>query len=118
MGLLSPNADAMTRFGLFNGRHKRSPAPVHMLKPVGIMHFRPPIDRRRLCGLREPEHRGERRDAKAREGAAQIQRAVDVHDDALAARHQEAIGADDRGAFEQRMQDDAVGGLRADIEFQ
>ena len=23
----------MTRFGLFNGRHKRSPAPVHMLNP-------------------------------------------------------------------------------------
>ena len=82
------------------------------------MHFRPPVDRRFLLGLGIPVHRRQRRDAETRDGGAGEQRRLDVHQDALAARHQEAVGADDRGPLHQRIEQHRVAALfRLDVEL-
>ena len=106
------------RGGLFS----RAPEPLAVagphLEPVGIVHLGAPVDRGLLLRLGIPVHRGDGRDAEARDLRAHVERGFDVHDDALAPRHQEAIGADDRGSLHQRIQGQRLSvGSRVDIEL-
>ena len=80
------------------------------------MDLRAPVDRGLLLGLGVPVHRGQRRDAEARDLRAREQRRLDVHHHALAARHQELERADDRGALHQRIERDRVADAGLDIE--
>ena len=80
------------------------------------MHFRPPIDAGALHGLRKPVHRRERRQAETRHVGAQMQRLIDIHQNALAARQQKTAGADDRRALHERVQCDCVAAFRPNVK--
>ena len=90
--------------GLLSGRQSRSPLPVHIARPseswtsgrqsIAVsflvsenqyIEVSGAMPKRETCG-------------------AQEQRRLDVHDHALAARHQEPEGADDRGPLDQRVE--------------
>ena len=66
------------------------------------------VEARSVRGV-EQEHRHQRRDAEGRELDAREQRNVDVDDRFIAGLRREGIGADDRRALEQRVDDDPLG---------
>ena len=72
------------------------------------MHLGTPVDGRAAVVLAVPEHAGERSHAESRHVGAREQLGVDGHDDRLAARCLEAIGAGDARALEQRIDRHAV----------
>ena len=83
---------------------------------LGIMNLRPPVARLALVGLGEPEHRGERCNAKLLDVAPRKDACLDVHDHPLRPAAGEAEGTRRALAVEQRGDHQRVG-LLLEVEF-
>ena len=99
---------------------QRPPDPLPRAGPdveaVGIVHLGPPVGHGLLARLGEPVHRGQRRQAQAGHGLAQMQVRLDVHHHARVPVQQELVGARDRRPVEQGIDRHRLGRARRRLE--